>query len=129
MNLFNMPHKNKSDERKWRKKWWSLLSKERKQEMQAKANLRNRQLKLFLAKYKLEKGCKDCGFNKHHAALDFDHVLGEKKFNVCLAKSISQAKEEIKKCDVVCANCHRVRSYNRMYPCKPDIFEQTYEKV
>jgi hypothetical protein len=34
-----------------------------------------------------------------------------------------------KKCDVVCSNCHRVRTYKRLYPCKPDIFEATYENV
>jgi hypothetical protein len=38
-------------------------------------------------------------------------------------------EKEIKKCDVVCANCHRIRTFNRLYPCKPDIFEMTYEKV
>jgi hypothetical protein len=33
--------------------------------------------------YQLEKGCIDCGFNKHPAALEFDHLPGtEKLFNI-----------------------------------------------
>jgi hypothetical protein len=39
--------------------------------------------------------CKNCGKG-------FDHIKGEKEFNVCNAKSVNQAKKEIKKCEVVC---------------------------
>ena len=124
-----MPHKDKEKGREWRRKWWASLSGERKKEKQNKSNARARAVKTFLADYKMKLGCIDCGYNKHHSALEFDHVKGEKKLNISLAKSITQAKEEIKKCEVVCSNCHRVRTYNRLYPCKPDIFEQTYEKV
>ena len=76
---------------------------------------RNKKLKKFLAEYKLSKGCKDCGYKKHHTALEFDHIKGKKQLNVCLAKSINQAVKEIEKCEVVCSNCHRVRSYNRYH--------------
>jgi len=124
-----MPFKNKEDQKTWRKKWWASLTPERKREKQDKANERARAVKLFLANYKLGKGCADCGYNSHHSALEFDHIEGEKDFNVCFAKSVAQAKKEIEKCEVVCSNCHRVRTYNRIYPCKPDIFEQTYEPV
>lgn len=68
----------------------------------------------FIRKYKMLLGCADCGYKKHHVALDFDHVKGEKLINVCNAKSISQAREEIRKCEVVCSNCHRIRTYERM---------------
>lgn len=37
-------------------------------------NNRSRCVKTFLAAFKLAKGCADCGFCKHHVALDFDHV-------------------------------------------------------
>lgn len=92
----------------------------------AQARERNRLVKDFLSRYKLAKGCADCGYNQHHVALDFDHIMGDKKFNVCFSKSIDHAKKEIKKCEVVCSNCHRIRTYSRIYPCKPDIFELTY---
>lgn len=75
---------------------------------------RYNQVQSFLRDYKVSKGCKDCGFNLHHAALDFDHVTTNKSFNVCNSKSINQAKKEIEKCEVVCSNCHRIRTFNRL---------------
>ena len=124
-----MPHKNKKEGRIWRRKWWASLSPERKREKLDKANERAKAVRIWIANYKLKKGCQDCGYKKHHSALEFDHVKGKKKINISFAKSINQAKKEIKKCEVVCANCHRIRTYKRLYPCKPDIFEKTYEKV
>lgn len=124
-----MPFKNNEDERKWRKKWWKSLSPERKREKLDKANNRAKLVREFISNYKINKGCVDCGYNKHPSALDFDHVEGVKDLNVCFSKSITQAKREIEKCEVVCANCHRIRTYNRIYPCKPDIFKKTYELV
>jgi len=79
---------------------------------------------------KMARGCIDCGYAAHPAALDFDH-LSDKSINVSSAKSIAQADAEIAKCEVRCANCHRVKSWERawVYPCKPDIFAATYEAV
>lgn len=49
--------------------------------------------------------------------MDFDHVRGEKKFNLAVAAnkniSIARIQDEIAKCDVVCANCHRERTFKR----------------
>lgn len=61
--------------------------------------------------------CADCGDKFHFAAMDFDHVRGEKKG--CLSTMASKITtldtllEEMAKCEVVCANCHRVRTYHR----------------
>ena len=93
---------------KKRKKQKGYIEKLRKQ-----ANERKLRIKQFLDSYKLERGCKDCGYKEHPEALEFDHIKNNKSFNVALSKSIRQAKDEIKKCEVVCANCHRIRSHNR----------------
>ena len=95
-------YKNKTNNPKWKEK------------INNQYNNRRKKIQEFIRNYKLSKGCADCGYNKHHAALEFDHVDGEKEFNVCNAKSIKQAKEEIKKCEVVCSNCHRIRTYERL---------------
>ena len=60
--------------------------------------------------------CKDCK-NKDPRVLEFDH-LGDKKFNVSRAVSGSTRAwetilREIEKCDIVCANCHRIRTQER----------------
>jgi hypothetical protein len=83
--------------------------------------------------------CADCGKEYHFSAMDFDHVTGEKKFNLSQVNkvtSIKAAKEEIAKCEVVCSNCHRFRTWNRRFQqfslyarvdigaaCKADVFE------
>ncbi len=74
---------------------------------------RHKKVKIFLREYKMSKGCAECGYIKHHSALQFDHVRGEKLIDVCFAKSIEQAKKEIEKCEVVCANCHSIRTFER----------------
>lgn len=82
------------------------------------------QLRQFLDQTKLESGCVVCGYNTHPAALDFDHLPGTNKV-ATIAKLFSGLKEEllleeIKKCEVVCANCHRVRTATRQqYNGKP----------
>ena len=57
--------------------------------------------------------CVDCGTKFHPAAMDFDHVRGEKKFNISksatLGRSLKEIMEEIAKCEIRCANCHRIR--------------------
>ena len=67
--------------------------------------------------YQIEKGCMDCGYNKHPAALEFDHRPGTKKsFNIgeqMGTYSREKLWEEIEKCDVVCANCHSIRTATR----------------
>lgn len=65
---------------------------------------------------KLERGCMDCGYDKHPAALQFDHRPGEIKLgNVSqmFSKAWDVIEAEIAKCDVVCANCHAVRTAER----------------
>lgn len=71
----------------------------------------------WLDKIKTDAGCADCGYNAYGVALDFDHLPEfEKSFNVSkLVRygSIDRILDEIAKCEVVCANCHRVRTMKR----------------
>ena len=56
--------------------------------------------------------CADCGGHFPPECMDFDHVRGDKAFNLSRGwgLSVSAILEEIAKCDVVCANCHRTRT-------------------
>jgi hypothetical protein len=69
-----------------------------------------------LTEIKQSNGCADCGEN-NPIVLDFDH-LKDKKYNISRmihdGFSWRSIKKEIEKCQVVCANCHRIRTYNRL---------------
>ena len=66
-----------------------------------------------LQEIKLESGCVDCGYKENPTALEFDHVRGEKTFTISKNPSLAweRIEEEIAKCEVRCANCHRIRTF------------------
>jgi hypothetical protein len=68
-----------------------------------------------VAQIKVQAGCADCGYAAHPAALQFDHVQGTKQGNVSelIKRSWAVISEEISKCQIVCANCHAVRTWSR----------------
>lgn len=78
-------------------------------------NIRERKREL-ISSYK-DKPCKDCGIKYPSYVMDFDHLDREQKsFNISSSinkMSIQQIEEEILKCDVICANCHRIRTYQQ----------------
>ena len=58
--------------------------------------------------------CKDCGGVFPLCCYDFDH-LRDKVFalGTSLGRKIEILKSEADKCDLVCANCHRIRTQKR----------------
>jgi hypothetical protein len=91
------------------------------------AKKRKEAINEMLRKHKLSVGCASCGSKVHHAALEFHHVGNNKEINLSFAKSMAQAQKEMSKCEVLCANCHRILHWTESHPCKLDIFELTYE--
>jgi hypothetical protein len=71
---------------------------------------------MLLIKQLKDKPCKDCGVQYPPYVMDFDHVRGEKVKNVSSmrSQSLEAIVLEADKCDVVCANCHRARTYGRL---------------
>lgn len=64
--------------------------------------------------------CQDCGHRYPPYVMDFDHVRGEKRFNIgsnLLTPTIDELLDELAKCDVVCSNCHRERTHQRRATC------------
>ncbi len=68
--------------------------------------------------FEMKKGpCVDCKNSFNPWQMDFDHRdPNEKKHDVSsmMRRGKPQLLEEIAKCDLVCANCHRNRTWNRM---------------
>lgn len=68
------------------------------------------------------KPCADCGVEYPYYIMQFDHVRGTKRFNISTlsqshshawSMTVERAMAEMEKCDVVCANCHAARTWER----------------
>lgn len=69
-----------------------------------------------LDKLQINAGCQYCGYDSNPRALQFHHTDPDsKEFNISQAYpngyiNWEEAKEEIKKCEILCANCHRIQT-------------------
>lgn len=62
-----------------------------------------------------DRPCMDCGIRYPPYVMDFDHRdPSDKDYGVCQMRrrhmGIDKIKREMDKCDVVCSNCHRIRT-------------------
>lgn len=78
---------------------------------------RRQKVKQMSVEYKGGK-CEKCGYNKCIAALDFHHINpNEKEFGISFrgyTRSWEKVKQELDKCMLLCANCHRELHNNGM---------------
>ena len=93
---------------------------------------RERQLSLALTrrhKYRLlvrnylikvkARPCRDCNVKYPYYVMDFDHRKRELKIldvarMAAAGWSFDKIRREVEKCDVVCANCHRIRTFGKL---------------
>lgn len=92
------------------KKWFKETKQDNKRyrELLDRPKLSLKKIRDEVSKLKSDKGCVRCG-EKDSACLDYHH-LRDKTFNVstlCAKKNREKIYEEIEKCVVICANCHR----------------------
>ena len=69
----------------------------------------NKKMRSFIKRVKLYLGCGICGYKKSSCALQFDHKdVNSKKKEISAMRgySIKAVKLEMRKCRVLCANCH-----------------------
>jgi hypothetical protein len=96
--------------RQYQRKWW--LANKEVQRARIKANkIKNREASRELVVEAKSGGCTRCG-EKDLRCLDLHHLdAGEKEFGVSEAVqrgwTPARVAEEIAKCIVLCANCHR----------------------
>jgi hypothetical protein len=110
------PDKRKAYQREYAKKHYLKnidKYKEKAKEWNAHQRLWSKE---FVQRVKAFSKCVDCG-ESDPRVLDFDHVYGEKITNISdmvgSSYSIKTIKEEIRKCDVRCSNCHRIKTIER----------------
>jgi len=118
-------------------KGWYQRNRERRLE---KRRQHSEELKQWLNRYKSKLRCIECGENhpacvdcgiSHPAVLQFHHRnRAEKSFTIAdvvrRATSIKQITNEIKKCDVVCVNCHAKRHWRETH--ETDSWEELLPK-
>lgn len=79
-------------------------------------NARKRQERVaFVHNMKDRTPCADCGQHFPYYVMDFDHRDDKEALVSTLVNSGGMARllAEIEKCDIVCANCHRERTFRR----------------
>lgn len=73
-----------------------------------------RKAREYIAELKRNAVCADCNGKFPTCVYHFDHVPGRgpKLFNIAGCDvSIARLKAEVAKCDIVCANCHAIRTW------------------
>ena len=108
-------------------KLYNLWSEERKQEHRVKQALRGikRRKELLIA---YGNKCTICGYDKCDKALQFHHIHKETKMfsldsRSLASHSMNSILEEVKKCILVCANCH-TEIHSMEYD---DLYKQEYK--
>lgn len=80
-----------------------------------KSREKKKNISEIIKKIKSETPCFDCGQKYPYYVMDFDHI-SDKKIEISKISnkgSLSLFKTELDKCQIVCSNCHRIRTYNR----------------
>jgi hypothetical protein len=109
-----MPYKDAAKRNEYQRLW--IQKKRKTKAHSAYTAQRKLELKRKVAKAK-EKPCVDCGIQLVHYAMDFDHTAEDKNKGIARMANYGNSWEsiqaEIAKCDLVCANCHRIRTHER----------------
>ena len=65
-------------------------------------------IRIYLQEYKATHGCVECGESRPQCLVFHHRFPHRKKFDLSLGrdKAFASVKEEIRKCNVMCANCH-----------------------
>jgi len=109
--MVNKRTASKEEIRIYDREWYANNKDYRERQVKLKAERRRKHAK-FIWDYKAKCGCQHCG-EKDPACLDFHHDVGDKESAISNVKTwgIKKLEEEISKCIVLCANCHRRLHY------------------
>lgn len=108
----------KSCYKEYRKNYYAAHYTKYREAYLERAKLSRKKARLFyqetISNYLKLKECESCGI-KDPRVLEFDHIDPEEKlFSISqglrLGYKISDVLEELKKCRILCANCHRIRT-------------------
>lgn len=103
--------------RKYNRDIWYPKNKENQKVRTKRSRIKRREAMRTLLIEMKSKPCTDCQEKYPHYVMDFDHVHGSKRFAIgsMTARLVSRVNLllELVKCELVCANCHRERTFQR----------------
>ncbi len=102
--------------RPYRKSWYARHKNEQVERTSKTRQVRKAAARKLIRDLK-SNPCADCGGRFHWTQMDFDHVKSDKLKDVArmvqTPYSVAKLLTEVAKCDLVCANCHRLRTWKR----------------
>ena len=113
-----MPYKDKKKQRLAQRR--SYVRHKEAHTIRSNDNRAKRRIKLneYVRALKGSSPCAECKVQYPYYVMDFDHVRGEKSGDITVliheVVSLERLEEEVAKCDIVCSNCHRERTFNRI---------------
>ncbi len=98
------------------REYYALNKDKQKKQINAARKLRRKATNEWIRKLKESTPCADCHNLFPWYVMDFDHLHSKVTAiseMVPLGRPRDAIKEEIAKCEIVCANCHRIRTFTR----------------
>jgi len=107
-----MGYSNTKKQKEYQRQWYQR-NKEATLQQQREERTRRRDI---VQAEKLRRGCDHCGYNASPIPLDAHHYNGDKDFEIGKAirdrKPLELILAELAKCQILCANCHRIEHGN-----------------
>lgn len=96
-------------------KKWNDANPERRKETQRRYDKRRVASGTAFLAWLKDGPCTDCSRSYPTECMDFDHARDKKACDVSSMKNRTWRAifDEVEKCDLVCANCHRIRTRKR----------------
>lgn len=126
---YSMPYSNKDKQRAYQREWYHR-NKNPEHILSLKDQRIKRKMRWYQA-YKACNPCADCGGFFHPVSMEFDHLEPDtKRQNVSIMVRsgylMSKIYDEISRCDLVCANCHAVRTFESRPPSRVHQYQGNY---
>jgi hypothetical protein len=110
-----MPYKDPEKQKAAQKAWY-----ERNKEITYYRSKGSREkYRETIRKIKESSPCKDCNISYPYYIMHFDHLNASEKIDkvssILQNGGLKNAIKEIEKCELVCANCHAIRTWKRQH--------------
>lgn len=115
-----MPFKDDSTRKAYMKEYSKKHYEENMEIYKARTVISNRRIRTrnrdFLKQIKESSPCMDCGKFYPYYVMHFDHIYEKNASIADLSRScvsVERLQQEVDNCELVCANCHAVRTHER----------------